>query len=165
MKSSGRPMSVSLRNILALGSIVIGATACASHDASDTPTGSRANHLEGALEDPSVVAKLHDLAVQMAAGGGEPPPTNMYAVAVSDHQAAETALNGGTIYDHVPVFVIVITGGHFTAGHHPYGVPDPEGSVLTVTLDAATYEVTDISIGNETPDLSKVAEATVDLSS
>lgn len=48
------------------------------------------------------------------------------------------------------------------------GVPDgasiPEGSVLTVILDAATYEVTTVSISNVEPDLSKVASATVDWS-
>jgi hypothetical protein len=130
--------------------ISIGATACSSSEP-DVKT---------ALRDPNVVAKLREMAVEAA---GESTPTSMYAVAVSDHQAAEAALGSG-VYDHSPVYVIVITGGHFTARGGPLGATPPEGSVLTLTVDATSYDVTDVGIGDVEPDLSKVALASIDLS-
>jgi hypothetical protein len=88
----------------------------------------------------------------------------MHAVAASDHQAAETVLSGAIINDHVPVFVIKMTGGPFTDGSHPPGVPAPPGSnVLTLTVDAATYRVTDIGYVDEEPDLGRIGPMTVKL--
>jgi len=115
------------------------------------------------LADPSVVARLHDLGLQLSSIAGVPSPTRMYAAAVSDHQAAERVLSGAIINDHAPVFVIVMTGGPFTALEAPPGVPPPEGNVLTATVNAATYDVTDVGIVNAEPDLSKIASATVEL--
>ena len=137
--------------IVLAAAISISATAC----------GSSEPDMKAALRDPNVVAKLREMAVEAA---GESTVTTMRAVAVSDHQAAETVLSGSIIYDHAPVFVIVITGGPFTAGRHPPGVPAPEGDVLTITVDAASYDVTDVGIGDVDPDLSEVASASVDLS-
>lgn len=151
MKNSVGQWSASFRAVLPMAALMIGATACGAGDT------------DGSLDDPQVVAKLQDLAVQASLPDGASPPTSMYAVAVSDHQAAEKALGGGTGYDHAPVFVIVITGGPFTARGAPAGVDLPQGHVLTLILDAASYEVSDISIGDIEPDLSKVASDTVDL--
>jgi hypothetical protein len=150
MKNSIGKWSDSLRAALAMAAVAIGATACGSSDT------------EGTLGDPEVVAKLHELALQASSADGASSPTSMYAVAVSDHQAAETALSGGTIYDHAPVFVIVIIGGPFTGRSAPAGVPFPEGTVLTLTVNAASYEVTDVGLGDVEPDLSKVASASVE---
>jgi hypothetical protein len=164
MNHSIGPMAASLRTILAAGALALGAMACGSNDSGDGTQTNTQPVTGGALSDPNVVTKLHDMALQAAASSaGEPSTLKMYAVAVSDHQVAETAL-GSTIYDHVPVFVIVVTGGRFTGRSAPYGAALPEGTVLTLTVDAATYDVTDVSIGNIEPDLSEVASATVDLS-
>jgi hypothetical protein len=165
MNHSIRPMAASLRTILAAGALALGAMACASNDSSDGTQMSTQPVTGGALSDPNVVTQLHDMALQAAASSaGSPSTLKMYAVAVSDHQVAEAALGGGTIYDHAPVFVIVVTGGTFTARGAPAGVDPPEGTVLTLILNAATYDVTDVSIGNVEPDLSEVASARVDLS-
>lgn len=150
MTKSVRHRSGALQAILATAAIAISVTACASDDT-------------GTLRDPNVVAKLHDLGLGVSTYAGVPSPTSMYAVSVSDHQAAETALSGAIINDHVPVFVIVMTGGPFTAMEAPPGVAFPQGDVLTATVNAATYEITDVGIVNEEPDLSKVASDTVDL--
>ena len=149
--NSIRPVSTALRNMLAAGALALCATACAGDD-------------PGAFDDPAVVAKLREIAQQAASAGGASPPTKMYAVAVSDHQVAEQAVSGATIFDHAPVFVIVITGGTFTALEAPSGVAPFEGSVLTLTVIAATYEIADAGIVNVEPDLSKVASDRVDLS-
>jgi hypothetical protein len=140
--------------LLLAAAIAISATGCASHDPSDAT---------GTLEDPNVVAKLHDLGLQISSIAGVPAPPTMYAVAVSDHQVAETAISGAIIYDHAPVFVIVMTGGRFTSIEAPPGGAPAEGSALTATVNAATYDVTDVSILHVEPDLSRIALDTVDL--
>lgn len=119
---------------------------------------------QGTLRDPAVRAKLRDLALHASSGAGVSSPRTMIAVASPDHQAAEEAVSGGSIvYDHAPVYVVVMTGGPFTGSEHPRGVSPPEGSVLTLTVDAASFRVTDYGIGNTDPDLSKIASASVDL--
>jgi len=132
--------------------IAISTIGCASRDASN------------GLGDPQVVAKLHDLGLQLSSIAGVPKPTTMYAVEVSDHQTAEKAVSGAIVDDdYAPAYVIVMTGGPFTALEAPAGVTPFAGSVLTATVNAATYEATDVGITNVEPDLSQVALATVDL--
>ncbi|HVZ33067.1 MAG TPA: hypothetical protein VG963_11610 [Polyangiaceae bacterium] len=131
MKNSVQ-ISCSLRRVLAMGAIAISAAACAAHDSNDS---------QDAFGDPNVVAKLRDVGLQASSGDGVPSPTKMYAVEVSDHQAAETALGASA----------------------PPGASVPQGSVLSITLDAATYDTTDWGVSNVEPDLSRVASARVDL--
>ena len=126
---------------------------------------SAAGSEQGTLGDPNVRAKLRDLALRASLVAGISSPRTMIAVASPDHQAAEQIISGAIIYDHAPVYVIVMTGGRFTANMAPPGVPAPQGDVLTLTVDAATYRVTDIGIVNAEPDLSKIASGNpVDLS-
>jgi len=139
---------------LVAAAIALSATACSSSEANDVKTG---------LEDRNVVARLQELALQ-AASNAESKPTKVYAVAVSDHQDAETILSGAIINDHAPVYVIVMTGGHFIVMEHPLGAPAPEGDVLTLTVDAASYSVTDAGVVNVEPDLSSIALARIELS-
>jgi hypothetical protein len=82
----------------------------------------------------------------------------MEAVA-ADHQAAQTVLSGANVNDHAPVVVIKMTGGPFTATHHPPGVAAPQGNVLTLTVEAATYRITDIGYADVEPDLSQIGPA------
>ena len=121
------------------------------------------NALRAALGDPDVRTKLREVALQASSRAGVAKPIKMHAAAVTDHQAAESLLSGDNINDHSPVFVIKMTGGRFTAMHHPSGVAAPQGNVLTVTVDAGTYRVTDLGIVDVEPDLSKLAPTTVDL--
>jgi hypothetical protein len=100
----------------------------------------------------------------VASNTGVSTPTKIYVVAAADHQDAETILGGGTINDDAPVYVIVMTGGPFTAPNPPPGTPAVQSNVLTVTVDAATYRISDIGFVNAAPDLSTIALATVDLS-
>ena len=137
---------------LLAAAIAIRTIGCASHDSSN------------GLGDPKVVAKLHDLGLRLSAIAGVPKPTTMYAVEVSDHQTAEKSVSGDIVSnDYAPAYVIVMTGGPFMALEAPPGVTPFEGSVLTATVNAATYEATDVGITNVEPDLSRVALATADL--
>lgn len=123
-----------------------------------------ANAAKAALGDRNVQAKLRDVALQAASRHGVARPQKVLAVAASDHQAAEKLLSGADVNDHAPVYVIKLTGGRFTALHHPPGVPAPQGNVLTLTVDATTHNVTDIGIVDAEPDLSQIDPTTVDLS-
>jgi len=58
---------------------------------------------------------------------------------------------------------VQMTGGTFTATHHRYGQPAPRGTVLTVTFDAATMEVTDVGYDTVAPDLTKIDPQPIDL--
>ena len=119
---------------------------------------------QGTLGDPSVRARLRDLALQFASANGISSP-RILAVASADREAAEQALSGDLIPNHEAVYVVVVTGGTFMGGHHPPGVPAPlQGSVLTLTVDAAAYDVTGLRIVNTEPDLSKISPVIVDLS-
>jgi hypothetical protein len=84
-------------------------------------------------------------------------------VAAVDHQAAESVISGAIINDHSPVYVVQVTGGTFTALHHPPNVEAPHGTILTITFDAATLRVTDIGIDEAAPDLAQIDREVVDL--
>lgn len=122
-----------------------------------------ANAASLASGDPSVLAKLRGIALGVSSASGSSSPATMRAVAASDHQAAETILSGAIINDHAPVYVIKMTGGPFTASQHPPGAAAPQGNVLTVTVDATTYRVTDVGYVNVEPDLTQIGALTVDL--
>jgi hypothetical protein len=115
------------------------------------------------LRDPIVRTTLLALGTEHAAAAGAPITATMLAVAASDHQAAETVISGALINDHVPVYVVQMTGGPYTATHHRDGTPAPHGDVLTVTLDAADYRVTDVGYDVVAPDVSLIDTDVVDL--
>jgi hypothetical protein len=117
----------------------------------------------GDLDDPDVRAKLRELALQSASNSGVPSPQTMLAVWSPDHQAAEKVVSGSIVVDHVPVYVVEMTGGTFTSLHAPPGVAPPHGDVLTLTIDAQTFEGTDVGIGNAMTDLRKIDAHVVDL--
>jgi hypothetical protein len=91
----------------------------------------------------------------------------MVAVASSDHQAAVDVVSRGSIInDHVPVYVVEMTGGPFASGNvwsAPPGVPAPQGAVLTFIVDASTYRVLDVGYTADAPDLMQIDAEVVDL--
>jgi hypothetical protein len=115
------------------------------------------------LGDPNELATLRGIALAAASTAGVSSPTAIYAVAASDHQAAEFILSGAIVYDHAPVYVIKVTGGPFTALQHPPGQPAHQSSVLTVTIDATTHRITDVGFVNAEPDLSQIGSVTAQL--
>lgn len=75
----------------------------------------------------------------------------MTAVWSADHEVAEQIVSGDIVNDHVPVYVIEITGGTFTADESPNGNPF-QGTVLTLTINAQTFMGTDAGITRSAPD-------------
>jgi len=112
------------------------------------------------MADPNLVSQLRSLGNLISASHGIPSPSTMHAVAVADHQLAETFISGAVINDHAPVYVVRMTGGPFTAPNHPPNAPAPQGNVLTVTFNATTMRVTDIGIDPEAPDLTPIGQVT-----
>ncbi|MGH7297133.1 MAG: hypothetical protein ACRELB_19500 [Polyangiaceae bacterium] len=110
-----------------------------------------------------MLTKLRSLALQASLQAGVSSPTTMLAVEASDHQVSEAALSGAIISDHAPVYVVEMTGGPFTARRHPPGVPAPQGMVLRISVDAASYRITDVGYVDAAPDLSKVGPVLVNL--
>jgi hypothetical protein len=112
-----------------------------------------------------VVAKLRDMGLQASSRAGVPVPKTMVAVAASDEEAAEMALGGGSVPSHEPVYVTVVTGGTFTFADAsgPRGAPAPQGTVLTSTVEQATFRVAEVGLTNKKPDLDKIGSVQVDL--
>jgi hypothetical protein len=115
------------------------------------------------LGDASVVAKLHGMALQVSQAAGVSSPATMVAVAASDHQAAQSVVSGAVINDHSPVYVVEMTGGPFTARTSPPGTAAPKGNVLTITVDAVTYRLTDVGFHPVAPNLSQIDPVVVNL--
>jgi len=117
------------------------------------------------LADPNVRAKLRTLALQASSANGVPSPTTLMAVYSPDHQAAEEIISGDIVNDHVPVYVIEVTGGPFTcnACSTPAGASPPQGDALTLTVNAQTFQVTDFGITPNPPDLTKISPDVVNL--
>jgi hypothetical protein len=116
-----------------------------------------------ALGDATEAATLRSIALQAASTAGVPSPGPISAVAASDHQSAEFILSGAIISDHLPVYVIKVAGGPFTAlSAHP-GQPHPQGQFLTITVDATTHGITDVGFVSVEPDLRKIGSFVVDL--
>lgn len=111
------------------------------------------------LADPNVRAELRTIALQASAGNGVPSPKTIEAVASSDDEVAQKVVSGGDIVNnHVPVYVVEVTGGTFTAyaASPPSGAPLPTGSVMTITVDQTTFQETDFGLGDTAPDLSQL---------
>lgn len=115
------------------------------------------------LADFTVISTLRNAAINAATKAGVTKPRSIRAVAASDHQVVESLLSGAVIYDHSPVFVVTMTGGPFTHISHPPGAPAPTGNVMRITVDAKSYRVTDIGLGQTEPDLSQIDSNVVDL--
>jgi len=117
----------------------------------------------GSLTDAVVQAELRDRSSLKSKERGVVTLRTMDAVAVADHQLAADLISGATVDDHVPVFVVQMTGGVFTSMRHPPNLPPPTGEVLTITYDARTFRVRDIGIDHQRVDLSRLHPQVVNL--
>jgi hypothetical protein len=145
-------MRVTFAVVLTLAAI----GACGSNDPGAT---------QGDLADPNVRAKLRALALQASSANGVPSPKTMIAVYSADRQMAEKIVSGDIVNDHVPVYVIEVTGGPFidNSASGPPGAAPPQGNALEITVNAQTFQVTDFGITPNVPDLSQISSAVVNL--
>jgi hypothetical protein len=148
---------------LALALAVTTAVGCAD----DTEPGFDPEGLASAkpigLTRTEIVASLHALALDTSKRWGVEAPATVRAVATADHQASESVISGAIINDHSPAYVVQVTGGTFTALHHPPNVDPPQGKVLTITYDAETLRMTDVGIDEVAPELLQIDREVIDL--
>lgn len=92
----------------------------------------------------------------IASADGEYAPTHIQ-VALTTRRVAAQVDSGGWVNTNQPVFFVVLHG-NFTdySASVPFGSPQPTGTVLTLTIDAVTNQLTRLSIRNVTPNLSRL---------
>jgi hypothetical protein len=98
-----------------------------------------------------VVAQLTEVAARLAAARSKDVrPTEAAAVATTQAKALELLFSGTMIpgSEQRRVYVITMTGRFFPLHHGPFGKP-PEGTVITMTLDAGTLRGLDTKISDQ----------------
>lgn len=97
-----------------------------------------------------VIARLTEAAAGLAATSQDMSPAEAAAVATTQANALQLLFGGTQIpgSKQVPVYVITMTG-RFIGRHAPYIAKHPEGTVLTVTLDARTLRRLDLKISDQ----------------
>jgi hypothetical protein len=97
-----------------------------------------------------VIERLTKAAARLATVGQDMSPAEAAAVATTRADALRLLFGRSEVPGSEQVFVyVVMMTGRFTAQHSPPGVRRPEGSVLTVILDAGTLRTLDLTISNQ----------------
>lgn len=97
---------------------------------------------------------LKDVAVKVAAQYGEASPTGIEVVSTT-RMAAQRAVGAGDKVESDQKSYLVQLRGAFV-GHAPQGKKVPRGNTMTLTVDAATGVVTDLSLSTAHRDLAKL---------
>lgn len=97
-----------------------------------------------------VTARLTEAAAGFAATSQDTSPAEAAAVATTQANALQLLFGGTQIpgSEQVPVYVITMTG-RFISRKAPPLTKNPEGTVLTVTLDARTLRMRDLKISDQ----------------
>jgi hypothetical protein len=128
-------------------------TGAASHVWSNkcTPPGASAP----APGSPPRLAAIVHTARHLAALNGESNPTGIRYVTTT--RAKANGLFRAVVNSNQAVYVIQMHG-HFNGAtaSHPHGSPTPHGTILTVTIDAATGQITDWGLSSEAAPLNRL---------
>jgi hypothetical protein len=114
------------------------------NDASDTPARRVAE------------SQLLEIALEMAANADEHSPT-LIQYSEGDRVQANLVASGARIFEHRPTYLIAIRG-QFTywLAERPAGQPPPEGTVMTLVVDAETGRLYDVGIHTMYPRLEEL---------
>ena len=97
-----------------------------------------------------VIEGLTEAAARLAAESQEMSPAQAAAVATTRADALRLLFGRSEVPGSEQVFAYVMTmTGRFTGHHSPPGVERPEGSVLTVILDARTLRKLALNISDQ----------------
>jgi len=104
----------------------------------------------------SELVAVQQIALKAAADNGDAKPTTATLVPTT-RGIAEEIDAGASVNSDQPVYFVVLHG-HFTANGAsiPEGASAPTGSVLTLTIDPNTNEITDLGIEDSTPDVGEI---------
>ena len=90
---------------------------------------------------------LYKVAMWMAATNGDPSPTSIVAVASTRDEALSVIAPGHVVRGTMgPCFVIQMVGNFTALTKGPPGAPPITGNVLTIVVDASTYQVDDWNV-------------------
>lgn len=111
---------------------------------------------------PLTESQISQSAREFAASMGDTSPTSIEHVE-GPRQSTVFALSGDEVSTNPDVYAIVMRG-NFVAHNVPlpWGVGAPNGSVLTLVIDATTGQLTDFGLENQAPDLASLGPVTVD---
>jgi len=109
----------------------------------------------------SPTARVDAVVQQLAAANGDASPDSITYVRTT-RAAALRLLGSWSSGNPDEAVYVAVAHGTFdgAAMSHPAGAPAPTGTTLVAILDATTYQVTDVGLGNATPDLSKLQQPT-----
>jgi hypothetical protein len=99
-------------------------------------------------------AFVPQVAQRLATIAGDRAPTSSSYV-YTRRQDAQSIQGGDKVDTNGPAYLVVMHGHFVYKNARGFG-PPPTGSVLTVTIDAATGQSTDLGIGNAAPDLARL---------
>jgi hypothetical protein len=110
---------------------------------------------DGPSIPPEVAARLTEVVARLAADYADPDPTSAVAVATTHAKALEVVMGyrarplPGNL-GAVPVYAVAMTGRFEGPRASPTRLP-PNGSYLTVVVEAATLQVRDVGVGDRDP--------------
>jgi len=110
------------------------------------------------LSPAAAPTALKTIASGVSAEMGEAKPTGI-SYAASTRKAVDGLLNTSTTGDS-SVYIIEMHG-HFVSPDTPPGHVPPTGNTLTVTVSAATGQVTDWGIDNSTPNIASLGATSI----
>ncbi len=121
-------------------------------DASDTPA-------------PRVSeSQLLEIALKMAADADERNPT-LIQYSQGDRVLANLVASGAKIFEHRTIYLIAIRGQFiYRMAKRPAGQPPPEGTVMTLIVDADTGRILDVGIHTRYPRLEELGPVMTALS-
>lgn len=105
------------------------------------------------------LAGVKKIVLATARADGESHPTQVFVVRTT-RQVAEQVAAGAAVNSDPPVYFVVLHG-HFIdhSASIPSGAVPPTGTVLTLTINAATNQAMDFGIGNVSPRLNRMGVA------
>lgn len=105
-----------------------------------------------------VGGQLTQIALTTAARMGDATPTSI-AYVQTTRGAANSAAGGGAVDSNQTVYLVTIAGQFIdTTAHTPPGQLSPTGTIVTLVVDANSFDILDLGITNSTPAMAHLGE-------
>ncbi len=152
---------------VALMIAISGLAFASARSSADTPQkahGLRLKAQVAAASSPLAEATILRIGQTVGAQQGDPSPTLIQHSDGTREQA--NLLASGETVPGTEVSTLIVERGHFVANNvpRPQGASPPQGDVLTIVVDVATGQVTDLGIQQNAPRLANLGPVTTDLS-
>jgi hypothetical protein len=150
MRKIRHPIATFVLSVLAIIALGVGVLAATWHPAVSDGKG-------GTTLTSRQETALSKVALLMARTNGDPLPSSVEVVASTREEALPVVFPGEMVNGAVgPCYVIEILGNFTALASPPLGAASPKGTVVTEILDAFTYKVEDVSVGNFVADIASL---------